>query len=530
MRPDLLWLALRLPALPLEAYAPRPSPSAVVDHGNGAGRVVLGDAAAERAGVCPGTGVAAARSLLPAITLLARSPEREAAALHALACAAGRLTPRISLLPDALLLEIGSCLRLFGGVERLVAAARADVEAQQFTVATAVAPTPLGAYWLACYDRTVGNLAGETKARKAKQITSGEKTATDARPNLGLFCLDRASLPSWLDRLPVDVLPEKSAATLARFGLRRLADVRRLPAAALARRIGPEALRLLACAYGETPDPRPEFVFPEHFSLPLALPASVENAGALLFAARRLTVALAGWLAARQSGVREFALHLAHRQSETRLDLPFAEPTADAARFECVLRERLDRLELAAPVESLRLTATHIAPLAGRNRALFRDVANAQDGVGAIFERFAARFGDANVCRLELHADHRPECATRSAPLAGLPNDSTAPTSIGTPPNRSCPPRPLWLLDPPEALREVDGRPWRQGPLRLLSDPERIESGWWDGGESAVGGEKETVGDVRRDYYIARAPDDGWLWIFRDVRPPGGWFLHGYFA
>ena len=467
---------------------------------------MLGDAAAEQAGIVPGTGVAAARALLPAITLLACSPEREATALHSLACAAGRLTPRISLMPDALLLEIGSCLRLFGGVERIVAMARDDARAQQFTIATAVAPTPLGAYWLAGY----------------------AQPSCDTKPDAGHhspLCLDRATLHRWLDHLPVDVLPKKAATALSRFGLRRLADVRQLPSSALARRVGPDVLHLLARAYGETHDPRPEFVFPEHFSLPLALPASVENASALLFAARRLTAALAGWLTARQSGVREFALHLAHRQSETRIDLSFAEPTADGERFERVLRERLERLELAAPVETLRLAATHIAPLAGQSRSLFRDLANAQDGVGAVLERFAARFGEARVCRLELRADHRPECATRSSPLSGLANDSSSNPSgrTPTPASQNTPPRPLWLLDPPEALREVDGRPWRQGPLHLLNGPERIESGWWDGGESATG-------DIRRDYYIARAPDDGWLWIFRDVRTPGGWFLHGYFS
>ena len=37
-----VWLALRLPSLALEALAPVPSPSAIVEHG----RVVIGDAAA----------------------------------------------------------------------------------------------------------------------------------------------------------------------------------------------------------------------------------------------------------------------------------------------------------------------------------------------------------------------------------------------------------------------------------------------------------------------------------------------------
>ena len=78
--------------------------------------------------------------------------------------------------------------------------------------------------------------------------------------------------------------------------------------------------------------------------------------------------------------------------------------------------------------------------------------------------------------------------------------------------------RPLWLIEPPEALREIGGRPQRGGALALAAGPERIEAGWWDGG------------DVRRDYFIAIDGAGRRLWIFRDPRPPGGWFLQGMFA
>ena len=78
--------------------------------------------------------------------------------------------------------------------------------------------------------------------------------------------------------------------------------------------------------------------------------------------------------------------------------------------------------------------------------------------------------------------------------------------------------RPLWLIEPPEALREIRGRPQRGGALALAAGPERIEAGWWDGG------------DVRRDYFIAIDGAGRRLWIFRDPRPPGGWFLQGVFA
>ena len=57
-----------------------------------------------------------------------------------------------------------------------------------------------------------------------------------------------------------------------------------------------------------------------------------------------------------------------------------------------------------------------------------------------------------------------------------------------------------------------------RGPApRLLAGPERIESGWWDGG------------DVRRDYYIARLSTGQCAWVFRPVGG-GGFMLHGWFA
>ena len=484
--PRLLWLALYLPRLPLEANAPLPSPSAIVEHGH----ILLCDEAAQSLGVEPGIGIAAARMLAPAITLIARNSAREASALQSLACWAGNLSPRICVTSDSLLLEIGGCLRLFGGLKKLLNAANSGILAQGFSVGIAAVPTPLGAQWLA----QAGRMA---------------------------FCIDHTNLHQYLDSLPTSILPDKVAAALLRFGLRTLAEVRRLPSAELARRIGMDAMQAIARAYGELPDPRADFVFPEQFSQSLQLPSAVENAAALLFAARRLTAALSGWLTARQMGVRETTLYLRHRQSESRLHLQFAEPTADADRFERVLRERLGNFSLDAPVESLRLDATNVADCPGQNQTLFDEASTGQEAVGALLERLTARFGDSAVYQLVQRDDHRPECASkRIAMFAGMSPKKTS--------ERPAPPRPLWLLDTPEALTEVEGRPYRHGHLKLLSGPERIESGWWDSGENAE--ESAAIGDVRRDYFIARSPGDSWLWIYRDVRAPGGWFLHGYFS
>jgi protein ImuB len=71
--------------------------------------------------------------------------------------------------------------------------------------------------------------------------------------------------------------------------------------------------------------------------------------------------------------------------------------------------------------------------------------------------------------------------------------------------------RPLWLLPTPMALEA------RRGSLKLISGPERIESGWWD------------EHDVARDYYTAQNDEGQKLWVFRDHRTRR-WFLHGLFG
>ena len=76
---------------------------------------------------------------------------------------------------------------------------------------------------------------------------------------------------------------------------------------------------------------------------------------------------------------------------------------------------------------------------------------------------------------------------------------------------------------PLDALCDAAGRVRRlrhEGrDLALVSGPERIESGWWDGA------------DVARDYYVAAhaAMAREW-WIFRECGAPRRWFVHGCFA
>ncbi len=449
------------------------------------------DTQATEAGVRGGMKPSLVRSLAADAVILQRDVAAEAAALDALACWAGAFTPRVCVVPQkGLLLEVGSCLTLFGGLDSLWGKVLAGIRAQGFVVRSAVAPVAQGALWLAL--------------------------VRDDMPRV-----DGPRLRPALDALPLcdlaTVLTANVVERLESFGLQTLGEARRQPSAALTRRIGSLAMTRMARAYGELAEAQQEFVFPQQFVHGVELPAPIENAEALLFVAHRLVQAMTGWLGARQCGIQECSLLLLHHhRSPTAVVLRFGETQRDPVRIEWVLRERLQQLDLPAPVEAVRLEAKRVQPLPGRSAALLPGGAAQHDGMPALIERLRARMGEANVHGLMLEADHRPE---RNGRAAGSGKSGAAFAHV---------PRPLFLLATPQLLGEYDGRPQYDGPLLLLSDRERIESGWWDGGERDA--EKTCSGDIRRDYFVALSPSQRWLWIYRECAVPGGWYLHGYFS
>ena len=448
---------------------------------------MVGDRQAVEAGIGAGLKLSTALGLLPGLAVFERDIERERRALENLACWAGHFTPTVSLAPPSgLLLEIGGCLRLFGGASAIVEAVLAGCAEQGYSTTWAAAPTALGAGWLA-----------QGGGGSVHHDMAGLQAALAELP---------CSIPGW---------PREVENRLVSFGLKSLGDLLALPAAGLRQRIGNGPVNDLLRARGELPDPQQPYVFPETFASALELPARVEHAEALAFAGQRLFAALAGWLHGRQLLLRSCRLQLTHDDgSLTTLNLRFAEPAADEGRFMRLLREHLARLKLAAPVEALRLLADELENKSGASANLF-DQAPAGEGALACLERLRVRLGEGMVQRLAEKPDYRPECATLSLEVA--PDNLVAVRPDPANPLK----RPLWLFPVPQALAERAGRPQWHGPLQFLSRAERLESGWWDEGEQ--GG----AGDVQRDYFVVRNPNGQWAWVFRAT---DGWYLHGLFA
>ena len=421
--------------------------------------------------------VSAALALAPRLRVVRRDPAAETEALLGVAGWAAQFTPGVALeFPDAVLLDAAGSLKLFGGLASLLERLRRDLAEMGWSAQLAGAPTPRGAFWLA--------LAG-----KSRFIVSAEIEPVLAALSVAVLRRDGET-------------PE----ALQAVGVRTLGELLALPRGGVARRFGQRLLDDLDRALGRLPDPRNFFVPPARFRATIELPSEVVQAEALLFAAKRLIVQLGGFLAARSGGAQRLVFRLRHRdRAATEVAIGLVAPSRDAGHFTLLARERFSALTLGQPVREIALEVDDVVPLAGHELGLLLEQGKPRGVWEHLVERLRARLGAEAVCGIASRAEHRPE---RASAVAGL-EPKQRQLDFGE--------RPLWLLDRPRLLAEIGERPHHEGPLELLSGPERIESGWWDGD------------DVARDYFIARMQNEALVWIYRE-RGGGGWYLHGLFA
>ena len=505
-----LWLCLWLPCLPLDALPgedlSRQEPACVVE-GDGSRQVVVAvNDAALRRGVTPGLGLNAALALWPDLRLHPRQPAAEAALLERLARWGTQFTPRVSLEPpQALLAEVRGSLGLFGGIGSLRQRALRELRGRGLRAIATAAPTPRAALWLA-------------RAGIEDPVESVD------------------ALPALAARLPLACLgwPPAAMRTLVTLGVRTVADLARLPRDGFARRFGPALLDELDEGFGRRPQPRLRAVMPERFDGSLELPVESESTRLVEIALERLLGDLQVFLHARSAGTGGLVVEFRHRaRPATRLRLGLARPSGDARHLLALLRERLARTRLPAPVASLRLRSTTVMPLELRAGALPGEEARDADPEAAarLLERLRARLGGDAVFSVCLVPEHRPEFAWRVAEpsLEKKREKGTLPLSVEAVATEApatsitekggAPFRPLWMLAEPQPLMDCGGLPCHGGqPLRLAGGPERIETGWWDGR------------DVRRDYYVATDRGGVRLWVYRQRDRGGGWWLHGVFG
>ncbi len=537
----MLWLAIHLPLLSLEAFSATLTPPPEASSGTAATatlttpvalvaehHITAVNAEAAACGVRVGFKRATALALASDLVLGQANESRDAQAVLAVAHAALAFTPNVTLDDSGnsgggthtVLLEVQASLRYFGGPAKLLRQLVASLAPLGHQLQLASAPTALGAALLARWK------SGLLQGPHSSQLPA---------------------LQALLDTAPVWLLGpgREHWAALQGMGLHTLSDLRHLPRTGLARRFGEGLLDELDRALGLRPDPRQNIELPSRFAAQLELFSRADTTAQVLHGATLLLAQLLVWVQAQRARVMAFTLVMRHEPERgkttvaaTDLRIELAQPSADGTHLQMLLRERLARLVLAAPTLELRLHCQHIARSEAPNGELFPSRQSESEGLARLIERLRARLGPAQVHGLVARQDHRPERATEKADLdlrpAGHAQGTTAPTNDMTQPwltgiNTPLPHhRPVWLLPAPTPLADKGSLPWLDGhALHLLAGPERIESGWWEGGSALA----------TRDYFIAQAHDGALVWVYRarlpqndPALPAAGWFLQGRFG
>ncbi|HET6435437.1 MAG TPA: DNA polymerase Y family protein [Xanthomonadaceae bacterium] len=483
----MLWACIHLPSLALDDVLrrhPHPERPLALVTGPAQRRVLAAaNPAAARHGLHAGQALAAAHALLADFAAVEYDAAAVARSRDFLAAWAYRYSSQVSCaFADAVVLEIGASLKLFGPWPRFERQLREDLAALGFAHRIAVAPNARAA-WL---------LAGVQD---------------------GLALVHARTLEPALARVPVGRarLEPKTAQALHAMGLRRLAQLFAAPRDALARRFGAALLEHLDRLRG-APDPFDLYRPPDRFDLRIELAYDVESSQALLFPLRRMSADLAAFLAGRDGGVQRFVLRLEHEgHADTEVAVGMLAAERDPALLFELAKGRLEQARIPAPVRGLRLVAEELPPFVPAGRELFDERPAQAVPWATLRERLRARLGDGAVHALAPQDDHRPERAWKRVALPDAARGTKSRATAAMRDDVATAPRPTWLLPHPVPLR---GR-----VRRVLAGPERLESGWWDDA------------GVRRDYYVVETGDGQRAWVYRPAGDEaGGFMLQGWFA
>jgi len=429
--------------------------------------VAVSPEAAQR-GVRRLTSVAHARSVCAGLCVRAVSPALERAAREALFDAAAGLAPRAALAPPA--------SGAWGG-EAAVYADAAGVQAlfrseEGFATALGVAAQKLGlpAVVALAGSQGVAHLLARGLARQGPGavhvLPAGEEAAR-------------------LAPLAVDLLDpgDELAETLTRWGVRTLGELLALPRRALATRLGPGALRLVALARGEPVEAPLPVPVAAHCVEAIDLDFAIERSEPLVFVLQGLLSRLLARLESRALACGELALHLELEgggRDARRIGL--AAPSTDLRVLVRLASQSLDAHPPRAAVVGARVEAAG-APTQRDQLDLFRPAGPAPTALGRTLAELEALCGAGRVGAPVVADDHRPGA------FALRPFRSPAPgTARHAPVPARAPALALRMLRPPVRAQVTPGR--GGGPAQVRSavanghvlhsaGPWRTTGGWW---------------------------------------------------
>src|SRR6185369_1552257 len=452
-------------------------------------RIVAASADARALGVRPGRHTAAqARALSGDLIICPRDRAAEESARRALVDVAASLADRIELAPDGTVyLDAAGATHLVGSEAGLATAlvaraARIGLEARA-AVASSMITARLAAH----------------HGHGTEVVAAG--TARGFLAPLPLACLEP---------------PPAVAETLARWGIRTLGDLGRLPVEEVATRLGPDGAALVRGARGEDERPLAPQSFVGAVEEAMALEYAIDNVEPLLFSLHGMALRAIERIGLAGTGCAELglALELDDRSRDART-IPLVAPTRDVKTLLTCLRVDVEARPPRAAIVRVVLTLVP-ARVRATQLGLFTPAGPAPERLATTLARLGVLCGTGRVGVPVAMDSHRPGDAS-VAPfvldtVAATPNGEGA-TACRLVIRALRPPRPLEVFTERDAPSFVRGS-GLGGRVVGVAGPWRIATEWWS---DAV---------CLRDYYDLELTDGGIYRCFRDRRS-GAWFVDG---
>lgn len=498
-----LWLAIRFSDLTLTALKLDDStekPIVVIQKK----RVIFANALAEEAGAQADMDITTAQ-LLSGCEVVERNEAKEQQALYEVSEQFYHFSPYIDryrsdeLAQSGLLLEVSSCLRLFGGIKAL-----------SEKVFACLGKTPYG------FECGLGHSA---KAAWYLSFAGYDITGDETK---SLF-IER------LNKLSIDLLFDypKAVEALSKTGFKSFGDLAKQiegkSISSFKKRLGAAFTDVLCEIYDidqnfqqsslfEKPREiyRPAEWFEEEiqFEYPVTIVEQLEPA------IESLLQQLTTYLRKRQQQCQyiEWFISDIYRKKES-IKVNSDEPQSHWQLLYDLSLIQFDNKELPFEVDTIKLICHHVMPLQHKSQVLDFDQSrrrksSAQDFTVTI-AKIKARLGDSAVYKLNYRDSRVPELSSVMIALAEK-------CSQELPDIHQKWLRPTWILDQPELIELRNDRLYWHGYLSTVVGPERIIGDWW----------REPIA---RDYFLALRHDSLPLWIYFNLYDKQ-WYLHGVFA
>ena len=498
-----LWLAIRFSDLPLSALKLEDSltkPIVVIEKK----RVIFANSLAEKSGAQLDMDITTAQ-LLSGCEVVERDETKEQSALHQLSEQLYQFSPYIDrhcssgAVESGLLLEISSCLKLFGGLKKLTN-----------TIAEFLVKTPYG------FDY---GLAHSAKAAWYLSFATHEISGDETK---SLFI-------KRLNTLPIELFFDypKAVEALTKTGFKTFGDlatqIEGKSISSFKKRLGQSFTNMLCEIYDIDQNflqsslfekPRDIYRPDEWFEEEIQCEYPVSIVDQLKPAIENLLQQLSDYLHKRQQQCQyiEWCISDIYRKKEfirVNSDLP---QSHWQLLYDLTLIQ-LDNKELPFEVETVRLLCSHTMPLQHCSQVLDfeqnkRKKRSVQDFAVTI-AKLKARLGDSAVYKLGYRDSRVPELTNVMITLAEKCNQELPEIHLNAL-------RPTWLLSKPEMIEERSNRLYWHGYISTLVGPERVIGNWWEE-------------PIARDYYLAKRHDNLPIWIFFNLYDKQ-WYVHGVFA